>query len=207
MNARAFAHLARLSFLQPAEAWRRINALGLDMRSRWLALIALVVLSTLIGWMIDAMLAPLAPAPEDATAQVMEIVRLQLQHRPFAFALVQLVGTVITIALVTRIGNLFGGHGRFEDVLLAAVWMKTLLLVLQLGQLLLVGIALPLAAVLAMVETVVFLYLAVRLTQVVHGFQSPFLVAAGMIASFLVVMLALATVMVMLGLGITTSEM
>lgn len=203
MNASGFAYLARLTFRDPVEAWRRISGLGLTTRDRWLALMALIAVSTLAGWMMDALLSPLAPPPGDATAQLMEAVRLQLEHRPLVFAIIQLAGSIVTIALVTRIGRIFGGRASFDDVLLAAVWMKALLLVLQLGQLFLVSFALPIAAILAMIETLAFLYLAVRLTQVVHGFSSPFRVAIGMIASFFVLILALTTVMVLLGLSPT----
>ena len=200
MSARAFFRLAGLTLAQPVEAWAEIRALNMDIRDRWLALIGLIALSTLIAWLMDAQLAPLISRPQDPAAQLMETMRLQLEQRPLVFAAGQLVGNIVTVALVTRIGRFFGGHGRFEDVLLAAVWMKAMLLVLQFAQLIFIGIALPIAAMLTMVETMAFLYLALRLTQVVHGFRSPLRVAVGMVLSFLVLMFALTTLMVLLGL-------
>ena len=164
------------------------------------ALIGLIALSTLIAWLMDAQLAPLISRPQDPAAQLMETMRLQLEQRPLVFAAGQLVGNIVTVALVTRIGRFFGGHGRFEDVLLAAVWMKAMLLVLQFAQLIFIGIALPVAAMLAMVETMAFLYLALRLTQVVHGFRRPLLVAVGMAASFLALVFGASILLMLFGL-------
>lgn len=200
MTAAGFARLAGQTLLQPEAAWQRLRALPFGPREHWLALLALTVVGTLAAWLTDALLGPVGPVPDDPPARMMEAVRLQLQHRPVVFAAMQLAGTVLLIALVTRIGRLFGGRAGFNDVLLAAVWMKAMLFVLQLGQLVLVHFAIGLAALLAMVETVLFLYLAVRLTQVVHGFRSPLLVAVGMAASFLALVFGASILLMLFGL-------
>lgn len=189
--------LALTTITDPAAAWVQLKARALPRRELWLALAAVVALSTLAAWTLSRVLG--ATAPPDAAWDMMAAMREQLEQRPVTFALVQFGWTAVLIGAATYIGRLFDGHARYDDLLLAMVWMKTILLVLQVVQVALVPVSLGLAAVLAMVETGLYLLLAVRLTQVAHGFRSPLKVGGVMLASVLIAILALALRLVLFG--------
>lgn len=203
MSATALARLALLTLTDPQSAWDRLRARAVPVRDLWLALVALVALSTLLAWALSHMLdLPSQPGPAPGTDpawDVLAAMRAQLEQRPVVFAGVQLLWTVVLVGLATYVGRLFDGHARFEDMLLAAVWMKMILLAVQALQLVAVPFSLGLATLLAMAESALYLVLAVRLVQVAHGFRSPGRVALVMVASFLVVILALSLRLMLFG--------
>lgn len=191
--------LAATTISDPATAWRALKARAIPRRELWLALVALVALSTLAAWA-RSMMVPAAPPPDaDPVWTVLEMMRHQLEDRPLSFAAAQFGWTVVLIGMVTYVGRLFDGQARFDDILLAAVWMKAILLGVQALQVVLIPLSLAVATLLAMVETVLYFLLAVRLTQVAHGFRSPARVGLVMAVSFFIVILALSVRLVLFG--------
>lgn len=195
--------LALLTVSDPQAAWDRIRALAIPLRERWLALIATVALSTLCAWLLNHILGgasqPGPPPGTDPASDILAAMRTQLDRRPITFAGVQLAWTVVLVGIVTYVGRLFDGRARYEDVLLATVWMKLILLGVQVVQLLVVPFSVGVAALLAMAETILYLLLAVRLVQVVHGFRSPARVGLVMVIAFFVIIFALTLRLVLFG--------
>lgn len=201
---RGFLHLARATLLDTPSAWQTLRTRLPGPAERWLLLLAMVALSTLAAWAMSRMLTPHAPVPgADPAADMMALMRRQLEERPLLFTAIQLLWVVFAIGTVTMIGRLFGGRARFDEVVLAAGWMKALLLVVQLAQLAAMTVSMGMAAVLAMAETVLYLFLAVRLTQVVHGFSSPTRVALAMLGTFFLILFAVALRLTVFGLAPT----
>ena len=195
-----FFRLAGLTLTDTPAAWRQLRTRLPYPRERWFLLFATVILSSLVAWTLSRMLGPYAtPTDGDPTLQVMTMMRRLLEERPLTFASLQFLWMILAIGAVTFIGRLFGGRARLDDVVLAAGWMKTIMLAVQVLQLVLVNLSLGMAAMLSMAESVLYLYLAVRLTQTVHGFSSAFKVALIMIAGFFVILFALAFLLVLLG--------
>ncbi len=203
MSLRDLLRLAAMTVTAPQDAWARLEARAIPRQERWLALVVLVVLSTMVAWAMSVMLsagAPPGPPPgTDPTWDLMGLMRAQLEQRPLTFAAIQMGWMVALIGIVTYVGRLFGGRARYDDVLLAAVWMKAILLAVQLLQLVLIPVSMALAALLALAETILYLLLAVRLTQVVHGFRSPARVGLVMVIAFFVIIFALALRLVLFG--------
>ena len=198
---RGFFRLAGMTLTDTQAAWQRLRARLPHPHERWLLLVAAVILSTLAAWTMGRLLAPIAPpATGDPAAEMMALMRRQLEERPLAFTAIQFLWLVFAIGAVTMIGRLFGGRARFDEVVLAAGWMKALLLVVQLAQLAVMTLSMGLAAMLALVESVLYLFLAVRLTQVVHGFSSPARVALAMLACFFLILFAVALRLTVFGL-------
>lgn len=194
--------LAGTTLTDTRAAWQSLRARLPGASERWLLLVATVILSTLAAWAMSRLLPPLAPPTNgDPAAEVMALMRRQLEQRPLLFTAIQFLWLVFAIGTVTYIGRLFGGRARFDEVVLAAGWMKALLLVLQLAQLAVMTLSMGMAAMLAMVESVLYLFLAVRLTQVVHGFSSPAKVALAMLATFFLILFAVALRLTVFGLA------
>lgn len=203
MRLRALLRLAGATITTPEAAWAQIQAQALPRRARWAALVAVVAVSTLCAWALNHLLGgatPPGPPPgTDPTADLLAMMRAQLEHQPLTFAGIQLVWLAVLVGVVTYVGRLLGGRARYDDVLLAAAWMKAILLTVQVAQLVLVPVSMALAALLALAETILYLLLAVRLVQVVHGFRSPARVGLVMMISFFVIVLALALRLVLFG--------
>lgn len=203
MSLRDLLRLAALTVAAPQDAWARLEARAIPRQMRWAALVVLVVLSTMAAWAMSVLLsagAPPGPPPGiDPTWDVMALMRAQLEQRPLSFAVIQMGWMVALIGVVTYVGRLFGGRARYDDVLLAAVWMKAILLAVQVLQLVLIPVSMALAALLALAETLLYLVLAVRLVQAVHGFRSPARVGLVMAISFFVILFALALRLVLFG--------
>lgn len=199
---RGFFQLVGATLTDTPAAWRQLQARLPYPYERWLLLVAALVVSALTAWAMNRLLAPYAPPPgQDAAMDVMAMMRGQLEARPLGFTAVQFLWLVFAIGAVTYIGRLFGGHAQFDDVVLAAGWMKVILLIVQMMQLVALTVSIGVAAMLAMAESALYLFLAVRLTQIVHGFSSPFRVALVMLAAFFLILFAVALRLSVFGLA------
>lgn len=196
-----FLGLALQTIRTPRIAWQRLTAADIPLRDRWAALVAVVALSTLLAWLLNmAALAAAPPPPPTAEgADITEMMRQLLDAGPMTYAVMRLGLTVLLVFMITRIGGFFGGHGRFADVLLAMVWIEAILIIPQAIKLLLIYVSFSLASFLALGETMLYLYLGVRLTQLVHGFRNAGLVAIGMFMSFFALVFIFAILLTLLG--------
>ena len=95
---------------------------------------------------------------------------------------------------------MFGGEGRFEDALLLTIWIEVVLLVVQLGQVVLSFVSPQLAGIVGLAAIVLFLWLTVRFTKTLHGFDSAFKVFLGLIGTAFVVGFALSFLAAAFGL-------
>ena len=70
----------------------------------------------------------------------------RLAATPLAMAGVQVGSAVLGAFLLSEVGRVFGGTGRFPDALLAVGWIEAVMIVLQLLQLVLTVVLPPLGA-------------------------------------------------------------
>jgi hypothetical protein len=104
---------------------------------------------------------------------------------PFRAAAVQWLFLALSVVLIHRVGQAFGGRGSFPDALLIVVWLQVLTLALQVLQLLATVIAPPLAGIIGLGGFVLFLWLMTAFITELHGFRSRGLVFVGMVLSAL----------------------
>ncbi|GGF64366.1 YIP1 family protein [Paracoccus acridae] len=186
-----FKALIGLSFRDPNAAAHALMGQGWPIQARWMALLAAVSLSALLA-SLAAMLFS-TPAP-DGTQVVI------LSHQPMVLALMQFGAIVMAAGLMSSVGRMFGGHGRFEDALLLTVWIEVLLLVVQAAQLV-VSLVLPgVAGMLGLAALVLFLWLTVQFTKALHGFRSSAKVALGLIGTAFVAGFVLSLIAAALGI-------
>lgn len=168
--------LIGLSFRDPAGAATVLLRQGWPIQARWMALIAAVSISAMLAWLAAALFA--APVQEDAQVVL-------LSQQPLVLAGMQLMAIVLAAGLMSGVGRMFGGQGRFEDALLLTVWIEVLLLVVQVVQLVLSLVLPSVAGLLGIAAMGLFLWLTVQFTKVLHGFRSTPKVAIGLIGTAL----------------------
>lgn len=168
-------HLLTQSITAPRSAARQLLSLGGGSALAVLAVACVAALSALIS----VLLGKVSPATGNPDMDY-------LVSQPLVLAALQAVGMVIFAALVTGIGRLFGGTGRFMQVLLVFAWLDFLLLVVQLGLLVLM-LAVPALGGLVLIAIMgLVTWLLASFTAEVHGFRSTLVTAAAMVAVVLV---------------------
>lgn len=182
--------LARQTLRNPEAAAHWLIAQGWPMQVRWMALVLAVSLSGVLAFVSTL----LFPVPEGEAAM------LPIAGQPLVLAGMQLSAIVLGAGLMAGVGRLFGGHGRFEDALLLAVWIEAMLLVVQVVQIVVSLILPPLAGMLGIIAIALFLWLTVQFTKALHGFTSGPKVLFVMFATLMVMGFVLSFVMAALGL-------
>lgn len=124
-------------------------------------------------------------------------------RQPVTGTIFQAFSILLIAAIMTFAGRVVGGKGMFRDALLLVVWLEfilTLLAVVQLAALLLIPFV---GVVLSVLSIPLFVWLLVSFTATVHGFQNLLLVLLGLIAVFVLTAVAIAIVLVALGIDPT----
>jgi len=181
--------LARLTLRNPAQAVRVLQSLDLPMAVRWMGLIVIVSLSSILA----SLATRIFPVLTESSLNLPDL-------SPISRAGLQLGGMVLSAWLVAGIGRAFGGQGDFPDALLILVWLECLMLAVQALQIVvmllfpLFGSMLGIAALLAMV------WLSVQMVKELHGFRNAALVFLGMMGAGLLTLIVLSVLAGALGL-------
>ncbi len=186
-----FKALVGLSFRDPQAAAHRLMAQGWPIQARWMALLAAVSVSAVLA-SLAAMLFG-GPAPDQAQA-------MMLARQPMVLAVMQMGAIILASGLMSGVGRMFGGQGRFEDALLLTVWIEVLLLLVQAAQLVLSLVLPGVAGLLGLASIVLFLWLTVQFTKALHGFRNSAKVALGLIGTAFVAGFALSLIAAALGI-------
>lgn len=173
--------LARLTLTAPRQGLRAL--LNLDL-PRVVPMAGLVLMAVLSALLLHVSL-QLAPLPEGNPALE------ELIGSPFRTAIIQAVVLMLTAVLVYRVGRAFRGQGRFEEAVLAMVWLQAILVVLQSAQLLALLLLPPLASLIGLVSGALFLWLLCHFIAEMHGFTSAAKVFLGVLVTFFTVTLLL----------------
>ncbi|MCZ0961575.1 Yip1 family protein [Paracoccus benzoatiresistens] len=174
MSFNDFKALVGLSFRDPQVAAHLLMRQNWPIQARWMALLAAVSVSALLAWLASAMFA----APAEESVQV-----IMLSQQPMVMAVMQMVAILLAAGLMSGVGRMFGGQGRFEDALLLTVWIEVLLLLVQAAQLVLSMVLPSAAGLLGIAAMVLFLWLTVQFTKALHGFRSTLKVTMGLIGT------------------------
>lgn len=163
MTSEMFKGMVRLTFRNPEEAAHLLLSQGWPMSVRWMALLLAVSVSGVLAFVS----AQLFPVPQDAETPV-----FALSQQPLILAGFQFAAIVIGAWLMAGVGRMFGGHGRFEDALLLAVWIEVILLIVQVVQIVLSLILPGAGAIMGIIAIALFLWLTVQFVKALHGFSS-----------------------------------
>ena len=186
-----FKALVGLSFRDPQAAARYLMAQGWPIQARWMALLAAVSVSELLASLAAALFS--APGPEGDRVVV-------LSQQPMVLAVMQMGAIVLAAGLMSGVGRMFGGGGRFEDALLLTVWIEVLLLIVQAAQVVLSLILPGVAGIFGLLAIALFLWLTVQFTKALHGFHSTPKVVLGMIGTVFVAGFVLSLLAAALGI-------
>lgn len=179
MTATGFKSLFMTTLTDPAEAGRQVIALGLPAQALWMALSLIAVLVSLIF----SGLMQAAPVPEDEVGNVLRT--SPAYGAPLIFALLQWGRAVLSVFVLYWVGRVFGGRGRLVDVLAVLTWLQAVSFALVAG-LFLLGMVVPmLSTIILLVMVVWWIWAAVSLLDVAHGFGSKIKAAGVLIAAIL----------------------
>ena len=113
-------------------------------------------------------------------------------------AALQFAGLGVMAVLLFLLGRPFGGTGRFHEALAAVSWLQSILLVVQIVQIIAI-LVLPVFALLIAVGSLgLAIWLLTNFTAELHGFRSMFLTLLAIVAAFMgmVVLLSVAMIVV-----------
>lgn len=185
------AALARLSLEDPRASIRSLLALNVPLPARTLGLVLVAVASALLmhlGLMV-------LPPSDDPMA-------IFLGESPLRSAIVQWLVLAGSVLLVYHIGRAWGGKGNLPDTLLVIVWLQVIMLGVQVVQLLIFVVAVPLSGIVTLAGLALFLWLVTNFITELHGFASRGAVLAGLvIASIGVAMVIVLLLTLILGPG------
>ncbi|MCT8160518.1 Yip1 family protein [Pseudoruegeria sp. SHC-113] len=185
---KSFLDLALLTLRDPREGLRAVQGLGIPQGFLWQLLLLVIALSVVLAY------GNLALSPVDlASAEVAAI------PSPFLLAIIlgsSMLGTVFAAYFV---GRACGGTGRFDQVLLAMIWMQAVMLVIQVAQTLVGLILPPLGDMIALFAIAAMFWLLTNFVAEVHGFTSLGRVFLMILATILGVAIGMAVLLVLIG--------
>lgn len=112
------------------------------------------------------------------------------------------VSVLISTLVLSEAGRVFGGRGRFWDVLLTSVWLSVVNMVLTVAQIILAQLVPPLVDIVQIGLFLWLLWIGVAMLQEVHGFATPWpAIGAYVLAVVMTVGLVLVLSMAVVWLG------
>lgn len=190
MNLDTLQALLGLTLRNPRAAAAQLKALDLPAKTGWLAMLLVSIASALLGFI------GLSASPEPG----MDPALAAFFGSPLRTALIQFAVLALTGFLAHRVGRRFGGTGTLAQALVLVAWVQVPPILLQVAQIVLLGIAPSLAQVLGIAGFALYAVLLSLFIAELHGFRSGVAVFFGMIAvSFLVGLVAAILIAVLVG--------
>lgn len=191
MNTTFAVDLFRQTLTAPRDAAARILALDLPRDWLWTALVLMGVLNGLVYSVVLQI-----GGPGEGGAAPMMPAALQ---SPLAFTMFLIGALVLTIVVLSWVGQLMGGKAAVKDILALIAWLQLLRLVVQLALIVLM-LALPLAGlILVLVASVWGLVILVVFMDEAHEFGNVFKAAGAVTLGFLGVLVGLSAIFGVLG--------
>src|SRR5690554_6701245 len=174
--------LVRLSVAEPEKGAAAVLALNPPMAARWLLMGFAVTLGVVLAYLLPVFAGRAAELPA-----------------PFTAAVVQGGMNIAAVVLVTVVGRMFGGSGRFEDALLLVGWLQLIMSFVQLIQLVVMVLLPPVAGLIMVAAVALFFWLLSGFIRTLHGFQSRFLVLLASLGTLFVAAFIMSFILVFLG--------
>ncbi|MFQ3354514.1 MAG: hypothetical protein ACI8Y9_000245 [Paracoccaceae bacterium] len=156
----------------PREGASNILAFAPTRQMLWFSMIVVVIISILMSEIANYML---PVVPDNTIIVVMDI--------PLLAAGILMFIMVVMIYCTHYIGQACGGNGRLDESFSVVIWLQSIMISLQLLQLLIIPFFPNLAVVFGLFGGVVFFWLYINFVTVLHGFNSLGKVTVGVIFS------------------------
>jgi len=167
--AAAFERLRDLTVLtarDPAEAGRRVMAMGLTREVGWMALVLSGAASAFLTGLAGVIAPPQPMELQDGT--MLAPVALP----PLVWGLMSFGLAALLTVTIHRIGQRFGGSGSFTDILLLMAWLQIFSVIILLGQVILMVVIPFLALMLLLVGLFLTLRALGHFVNEGHHFES-----------------------------------
>lgn len=189
MNRDEMVALVMETVRRPADAAHRITGWRIEPSILWMGFALTVLLNTLL-FHVSSLIYPM---PSGAIALP------GLFSSPFLYAGVMGGGLLLMALVLTRVGALLGGVGRFEDVLTLLVWLQVLRLAAQVIVLVLMVVLPAFAALVTMAIGLLSLWILMNFINAVHGFDSLGRSFLALVLSILGISVALSILLALFG--------
>jgi hypothetical protein len=181
-DALNLSSLVRLSLADPEKGAAAVMALDPPTGARWMLLGVVVALGTVMAYLL--------PLLSDTGAAL---------PTPMSAAALQGAMNLAAVVLVSGVGRMFGGHGRFEDALLLVGWLQIIMLGMQALQLVVLLILPPLASLVMVASVALFFWLLSGFICALHGFRSRLGVLLATLGTLFVAAFIFSMILLMLG--------
>jgi len=125
---------------------------------------------------------------------------LEQGSAPFVIALIQIVAILLTAVAIFRIGAMFGGQGDFNGALKVSVWYGLVSIIPSVLILIFQASGSGAAPVVQLFVLIWMLFILSSFIKVLHGFQSLFMTALGVIGASFVIGIAILMILASLGI-------
>lgn len=186
---RIWGELVGDSLIRPRVAARRVMALRINP----LELLMVAVIITCAGII-------MAFVATRASSGGLDPVTSRVLNTPLFGAGIELAVMAVIAVLTHRIGVLFGGKGAFLDAVALVVWLNVMLLLIQIAQILALATFPPVAAALSIVGILWAFWAFANFVTELHGFENPFMVLGAVVLTAIVLFIAVAMLLAILGL-------
>jgi hypothetical protein len=172
----------------PQEAARRLLALDIPAEARWIAVLLVAVLAVIsldiALWMV--------PEAEPSIFSMLA--------NPWLGMPLQVFSILTLAAVMTGAGRPLGGRGAYADALTLVVWIEFVMVVAQAVQIASMLVLPPLSLLVSITSLVLFIWLMVHFTAVLHGLTNLGQVVLALIVGFVAVVVLAAVVLAVLGI-------
>ncbi len=174
---------------EPRKIAREIQALRYPRAILWQTFALFLILSTGIG-ITASVLFP--PGPEFEGSLLADPIRMGIIEGSIL---------VITIFAIYWVGQAFGGKGRFDEAILTILWLQFIALIVQVVVVVLALFAANLAMMVNVGGIVLTFWVLSHFITEMHGFRSVGLVFAIILLTLMGVIIGLAVIMAIIGVG------
>ncbi|WP_099824062.1 Yip1 family protein [Oceaniglobus indicus] len=161
MSLSVLLPMAAQTFRTPADVARRLMDMNLSRAVLWQALTLVVVISILLAEATNFIMLSAVDVPEGVFV-----------IPPLTMGLIQLSLLIAMVFAIFWVGRAMGGTGRFQDGLVAVVWLQFIMVCLQVVQTVSMLILPAIAWLVGIFGLVAFLWLLTHFIATVHGFTS-----------------------------------
>ena len=191
LDLRYLMQLAAETLRSPREGAREILRIAPPMPAPWLCFGLVMVGSLIFGELASLMITDIEPGPLTNRASIV-------------LGLIQAGLLFLMVHAIAFIGRGFGGTGDFEGALILVTWLQFIFLLVQAVQLVLLVTVPLLGALVTLIAVGLFFWLLVNFIAELHGFENLGMVFLGTLGSFFALVFALAMVLGLLGIGLTS---
>lgn len=188
MTVRDYIQAAIATIREPREMVHTLAGSTLPRQERWLLLILLVLLTTILSE-----ISYLATAPADATTPPL----LPFLNHPLLLAGIQVFFLMLLVVMIDVVGQRMAKGSHLDHTILAVAWLEFVMLCIQVLQVLVMVLIAPFGVLIGLASIVLFFWLLSVFIEEIYDYQSTwavfFSVLGGLVVFAVVTSLILAS--------------